>query len=263
VSLEPISLRLQGRGGWLHPGSYLVAVRAFWGMLRHLDIELSRQPKGSVDWEISALKKSGPALVVFIGHLKTPPKDILPDIKRAVLDGVRTISQTGSRPRWYNDSALEKMKLLAEQHSTMDEIAIIVDEKEEPLRTTVIERIDRLTRSEYETTGSVTGCLESITVNGDVRFRVASEVNGKPVICRFAQRAVLDEARHLLGHRVSVAGTVRRNYLDEPVLVEAESYEAVPEGEDLPSIASMSGRISKLTGDLNVKDYIASLHDDK
>jgi len=263
VSLEPISLRLQGRGGWLHPGSYLVAVRAFWGVLRNLDTELSRQPKGSVNWEISALKKSGPALVVFIGHLKTPPKDILPDIKRAVLDGVRTLSQSEARPRWYNDSALEKLKLLAEQHSTMDEIAIIVDEKEEPLRTTVIERIGRLTRNEYETTGSVVGCLESITVNGDVRFRILSESNGKAVTCRFARGEVLDEARHLLGHRVAVYGTVRHNYLDEPVLVEADSYEPWPETDQLPSISSMSGRISKLTGDLNIRSYIASLRDDK
>jgi len=51
--------------------------------------------------------------------------------------------------------------------------------------------------------------------------------------------------------------------LDEPLLVEAESYEAVPESEELPSISAMSGRISKLTGDLNVRDYIASLRDDK
>jgi hypothetical protein len=263
VSLEPISLRLQGRGGWLHPGSYLVAVRAFWGMLRNLDMELSQQPRGSVDWEISALKKSGPALVVFIGHLKTPPKDILPDIKRAVLDGVRTLSQGERRPRWYNDSALEKLKLLAEQHATMDEIAIVVDDKEEPLRTTVIERIERLTNSEYETQGSVVGCLESITVNGDVRLRVTSEANGRTVICRFARGEVLDEARHLLGQRVEVHGTMRRNYLDEPVLLEGTGYEAWPEREELPSIASMSGRISKLTGELSVRDYIARLRDDK
>lgn len=263
MSLEPISLRLQGRGGWLHPGSYLVAVRAFWGMLRYLDMEISQQPKGSVDWEISALKKSGPALVVFIGHLKTPPRDILPDIKRAVLDGVRTLSRSDGRPRWYNDSALEKLKLLAEQHPAMDEIAIIVDEKEELLRTMVIERIERLKRNEYETTGSVIGCLDSITVNGDVRLRVTSEATGKPVTCRFERREVLDEARNLLGRRVAVYGTVRRNYLDEPVLLEGEGYEAWPERDDLPSISSMSGRISKLTGDLNVRDYIASLRGDK
>lgn len=164
MSLEPISLRLQGRGGWLHPGSYLVAVRAFWGMLRNLDLELSKQPRGSVDWEISALKKSGPALVVFIGHLKTPPKDIMPEIKRAVVDGVRTISQ--------------------------------------------------------------------------------------------------GEARHLLGQRVAVHGTMRRNYLDEPILLEGEGYEEWPQSERLPSIASMSGRISKLTGELSVRDYIVRLRDD-
>jgi len=263
VSLEPISLRLQGRGGWLQPGSYLVAVRAFWGMLRHLDVEMSRQPKGSVDCEISALKKSGPAVVVFIGHLKTPPKDILPEIKRAVLDGVRTHSRSDSRPRWYNDSALEKLKLLAEQHSTMDEIAIIVDEKEEPLRTTVIEKIDRLRRDEYETVGSVVGCLDSITMNGDVRWRVTNEATGRPVNCRFEHREILDKARDLLGSRVAVFGTIRRNYLSEPILVEAEEYETWPERGTLPSISTMSGRVSKLTGDLSVRDYISRLRDDE
>lgn len=263
MSLEPIALRLQGRGGWLQPGSYLVAVRAFWGMLRHLDLEMSRQPRGSIDWEISALKKSGPAIVVFIGHLKTPPKDILPDIRRAVLEGVRTLSQSDHRPRWYNDSALEKLKLLAEQHSTMDEIAVIVDEKEEPLRTTVIQKIDRLRQNEYEAIGSIVGCLDSITVNGDVKWRVISESTGKPVACHFANRAILDASRDLLGRRVAVSGTVKSNYLCEPISLDAEEYEVWPDRQDLPSISAMSGRVSKLTGELSVREYISRLRDDK
>ena len=49
LSLEPISLRLQGFQGWLRPGSYLVAVRAFWNLLQDLDLALSGEEKGSVD----------------------------------------------------------------------------------------------------------------------------------------------------------------------------------------------------------------------
>jgi hypothetical protein len=86
LSLEPISLRLQGRQGWLRPGSYLVAVRAFWNLLQDLDVALSGEEKRSVDWEISACKRSGPAVVMLLGHLRKPPKDVVGEIRRTLFN---------------------------------------------------------------------------------------------------------------------------------------------------------------------------------
>jgi hypothetical protein len=260
VSLEPISLRLQGRAGWLRPGSLLVAVRAFWGLLHHLDLELSREPKGTVDWEISAMtKKSGPALIVFIGHLKTPPKDCLPEIRKALINGVHILSHSGERPDWFSDPALEKLKVLAEQNASMDEIAVIVGEKEERLEASMAERIARLTGHNYETLTSIVGTLESISVNRGTRLRVSSEITGQGVTCRIRSAKLFEQAKQCLGQRVMVFGRLTFNSMDQPVLMWASGMEACRPKESLPNITSMSGRISTLKGDLNLGEYIARL----
>jgi hypothetical protein len=259
VSLEPISLRLQGRGGWLRPGSFLVAVRAFWGVLHHVDLTLSGEPKGSVEWEVSAMKKSGPAAIVFIGHLKTPPRDFLPEIRKAVIEGVHTLSQTGERPEHFSDSALDRLRVVAEQHVSMDEIAVIVDERVELLDASAIARIERLTERSYESLTSVVGTLDSISVNRGNRIRVCSEITGRPVTCQFHSASIFEQAKQCLGLRVMVFGQLTLNSVDEPVLMRVSGIEACDPKESLPNISYMSGRISRLTGDLKLGEYITRL----
>jgi hypothetical protein len=259
VSLEPISLRLQGRRGWLRPGSFLVAVRAFWGVLHQLDVTLSGEPKGSVEWEVSAMKKSGPAVIVFIGHLKTPPKDFLPEIRKAVIEGVHTLSHSAERPDWFSDSALERLRVVAEQHASLDEIAVIVDDRDELLEAGAVERIERLTGRRYESLTSVVGSLDSISVNRGNRIRVCSEITGRTVTCRFHSARIFEQAKECLGQRVTVFGQLTLNTHDEPVLMRVSGIEACEPKESLPNISYMSGRISRLTGDLKLGEYIARL----
>jgi len=259
MSLEPISLKLQGRGGWLRPGCLLVSVRAFWSVLRQLDATLSGEPGGSVEWEISAMKKSGPAEIVFIGHLRRPPKDYLHEIRRAALDGVHAVSHSAQRPYWFSDPALEQLKVLAEQHASMDEIAVIVDGREERLEPGAAEQIGKIAGSRYETLSSVVGTLESLSVNRGMRFRVRSEITGQRVTCRFHGAQLFGEAKQYLGQRVMVFGQLTFNSLDEPIWMRVSGLEPCEPKEALPNIAYMSGRISKLTGDLKLGEYISRL----
>ena len=185
MSLEPISLRLQGRHGWLRPGSYLVAVRAFWNLLQDLDVALSGEAKGSVDWEISACKRSGPAVVIFLGHLRSRPRTWCGEIRRTLFNGIRKLSASDERPHGFTDTALQELRALAEQRALMDEIAVIVDEKEELIQWSFIERIERMTHNDFEALSSVAGTLESISVGKNGRFSVRSEITGRPVMCRF------------------------------------------------------------------------------
>ena len=259
MSLEPISLKLQGRGGWLRPGSLLVSLRAFWGMLRELDVTLSGESRGSVEWEISAMKKSGPAEFVFIGHLRRPPKDYLQEIRRAAIDGVHAVSRSGERPYWFSDPALEHLKVLAEQHASLDDITVAVDGNEQRLEPGAAEHIAKIAGQKYETLSSVAGVLESISVNRGMRFRVCSEITGQRVTCRFHGAQILADAKQYLGQRVIVFGQLTFNSLDEPILMRVSGIEPCEPKESLPNIAYMSGRISKLTGDLKLGDYISRL----
>ncbi len=219
MSLEPISLRLQGRHGWLRPGSYLVAVRAFWKLLQNLDITLSGEAKGSVDWEISACKRSGPAVVIFLGHLRKPPKDVVCEIRRTVFNGIRKLSTSDERPHGFTDTALQELRALAEQRGLMDEIAVIVDEKEELIQWSFIERIERMTHNDFEALSSVAGTLESVS-------------------------------------GVVVFGNLKSNYLGEPMHMRVSGIEPCPNEQDLPNIPRMSGRIPVAAGTTPNRIYI-------
>ncbi|MGA8143650.1 MAG: hypothetical protein WB987_07160 [Candidatus Acidiferrales bacterium] len=263
MSLEPISLRLQGRQGWLRPASYLVAVRAFWGVLRNLDVALSGEAKGSVEWEIGACKRSGPAVVVFIGHLRKPPKDFVGEIRKTLLNGIRKLSSSDERPHGFTDSALEQLKVLAEQRESTDEIAIIVGETEALVQSSFVERIERMTHNDYEALSSVVGTIESITVSRNHRFRLRSEITGRPVMCRFKRKEFIEQAKEHLGKRVVVFGNLKCNYLGEPTLMRVTGIEVCLKEEDLPNIPRMSGRIPELPGNSTVRDYISGARDDK
>jgi hypothetical protein len=257
LSLEPISLRLQGRHGWLRPGSYLVAVRAFWNLLQSLDATLSSEEKGSVDWEISACKRSGPAVVIFLGHLRKPPKDVVGEIRRTLFNGVRKLSTSDERPHGFTDTALHELKALAEQRALMDEIAVIVDEKEELIQWSFIERIERMTHNDFEALSSVVGTLESISVGKNGRFSVRSEITGRPVMCRFKRDQFTGQAKEHLGRRVVVFGNLKSNYLGEPMHMRVSGIEPCPNEQDLPNIPRMSGRIPASAGRTQNRDYIS------
>jgi hypothetical protein len=256
LSLEPISLRLQGRHGWLRPGSYLVAVRAFWNLLQNLDITLSGEAKGSIDWEISACKRSGPAVVIFLGHLRKPPKDVVCEIRRTLFNGIRKLSASDERPHGFTDTALQELKALAEQRALMDEIAVIVDEKEELIQWSLIERIERMTHNDFEALSSVLGTLESISVGRNGRFSVRSEITGRPVMCRFKRDQFTAQARENLGRRVVVFGNLKSNYLGEPMHMRVSGIEPCPDEQDLPNIPRMSGRIPVAGGRCSNENYI-------
>src|SRR5262249_46952908 len=124
-------MKLQGREGWLRPGTYLVAVRAFWELLRQLDSSLSGEENGRVGWELSACKRSGPAEIVFLGHIRKPPKDVVGEIRRTLVAGIQKLSATDERPHGFTDAALAQLQVLAQQRASMDGISIGAGDAEE------------------------------------------------------------------------------------------------------------------------------------
>jgi len=209
---------------------------------------LSGEEKGSVDWEIGACKRSGPAVVVFLGHLRKPPKDVVGEIRRTLLNGLRKLAVSDERPHGFNDTALGELKALAEQRALMDEIAIVIDETEELVQWSFAERIERMTHNDYEALSSVVGMLESVSVGKSSRFTVRSEVTGHPVTCRYKRDEFTEPAKDSLGRRVVVSGNLKCNYLGQPMVMRVSGIEPCPTEESLPNIPRMSGRIPMLAG---------------
>ena len=114
-----------------------------------------------------------------------PSKDVVCEIRRTLFNGIRKLSTSDERPHGFTDPALQELRALAEQRALMDEIAVIVDEKEELIQWSFIERIERMTHNDFEALSSVVGTLESISVGKNGRFSVRSEITGRPVMCRF------------------------------------------------------------------------------
>jgi hypothetical protein len=72
------------------------------------------------------------------------------------------------------------LKALAEQRALMDEIAVIVDEKEELIQWSFIERIERMTHNDFEALSSVLGTLESISVGKNAASACEAKLQGGP-----------------------------------------------------------------------------------
>jgi hypothetical protein len=195
--------------------------------------------------------------VIFLGHLRKPPKDVVGEIRRTLFNGIRKLSTCDERPHGFTDTALEELKALAEQRALMDEIAVIVDEKEELVQWSFIERIERMTHNEFEALSSVIGTLESISVGKNGRFSVRSEITGHPVMCRFKRDQFTGQAKEYLGRRVVVFGNLKSNYLGEPMHMRVSGIEPCPNEQDLPNIPRMSGRIPAPAGRIQNRDYIS------
>jgi len=102
----------------------------FLGILRDLDSVLSDRRGGSVDWEVTSLKKSSPA-EVGVTPITKPIAIRLgkPEISEAIehqfLDNTRSLNEAGERNKFMPDAALLKLKALASKTKRIGPMSII------------------------------------------------------------------------------------------------------------------------------------------
>ena len=256
-----INLRLEGRDDFLNPSTYINALRHFWGMLRDLDVAISKGRAGCIEWEIESLSKNSLALITFRG-CSLAASDSMVEVERSCIFGLKKLSE-GQRLPDYSDAAVKKALKLASLHTHrkpdgLNLIQVFTDTNEVEVGPDTVDGIQSLIKVRYESMGSIVGNLDSISVHRGNEFRVWEELEGYPVTCRFPD-TLLERTKDALGRRVLVHGDLKSNFRGQRISVIVHGFEMYPQDSELPTIEQMSGIIEDLTDGVSLGEYIEDI----
>ncbi len=264
VNLEPIYFVLEGHNRILRPQPFIDAVRRFVKLLRELDASISRNPRGSVIWEIHSLQKSSPATVGFrqIPRTHKQPEHVperADEVKASCVSGIALLSKKPERLSTYSERALDQTEHLAKLRSAdrFDDMRVINRNEEAAVSVSTLANIQTLRGPTFESAGSVVGKLEQINVHHGFEFRVWSESTGKPVTCRFDE-AKLDEVMAALRKKVVVHGDVKWNRLGHPIAIAVGGMQVLNGGIE-PTIEEVSGIVEDFTDGMSLREYLEEL----
>jgi len=251
---------------------FIDALRNFLAALKDLDATISRDPRGSLIWNVVALEKNSPPLVGVAPHQKPVfqkqgVQDFSSEVESQLIENAR-IFQTGTeRTQFLSDSALKHLENLAKKTSRIGPMAVFQSDNgpsapknEAPITSETLTNVKKLTSPRYSAFGSIKGNLDAISIHRDFEFRVWDERTRKPVTCKFGETD-LEQVKSLLGSPVTVLGVLTSNSAGAPISIEAEEFSPATQTK-LPTIAEMSGLVHDFTGGKSLKEYMEELSDE-
>lgn len=178
-------------------------------------------------------------------------------IVREFYTGVGQIERKAVRPTNFDDETLEYIKALAPDPRAEGDapLRILVPGKTaiEPTGK-IIEHVNRVVAEvkTHHEIGTIEGRLETVTTHGGHSVHVWESFTNIKVECSVTPEQ-LEEAKDLLGRRVSISGTIRyRNR--KPTKIEVERIKPLREMNQLPR-ASDLGKID-ITGGMSSEDFV-------
>lgn len=256
----------------IDPESLIAAIQKAHAMLRELDATVSNNPRGHVHWKIETIKKQSPLILGFTGRSRSE-EDSIPIIHEQLQVGIKQLTATEEKPKkktrakkpakrvTYSEKflvALHKFGALQKRDDlgpinvyTTPTSKVAISEK-------VIRSIECLLGPKYQSVGSVTGSLDSITVHRGHEFRVWDEHSGKPVTCHFPKE-MLTQVKDVLKSRVLVYGLIQRNAEGTPISIKVEGIEKLKAESELPTIQEMSGLVDDITDGKTIDEYLEGI----
>lgn len=252
--------------------AFIEALNNFLRALKDLDATISRDPRGSLIWEIVTLQKNSPPLVGVAPEQKPYFKrkgfqDFSGVVESQLIENTRMLAFSGERNQFLSDSALKRLENLAKKTPALGPMGIFQSNNgpDSPKNETLITpqtltNVRRLTGAKYHAFGSIKGNLDAISVHRDYEFRVWDETTHKAVTCKFTPED-LDRVKALLKQRVVVLGNLTSNSAGSPISISVEEIIPSPKNQ-LPTIEEMSGLVKDFTGGKSLKEYMEELSDE-
>ncbi len=241
--------------------AFIDTLKDFLGILLNLDATLSREPHGTVVWEVVFLKKESPPIIGVMGTPRREFVDVSMSVTGQLLENTRLLNLTADRTSFFSDSALLQLERIAKKTKKLGNVTVYTDREESRQKSVIsestLENVKKLTGVKYTSYGSVAGSLDAITVHNANEFRVWDENSRKPVRCRFNPN-MEDQIKQLLRSPVIVSGMIHSNSSGNPVYVDVEEMHSQG-SEQLPTIREMSGIVDDFTEGKSLKQYLEDL----
>lgn len=250
-----IGIRLTGKT--ISAAVFAKCLASFVDLISDVDRAVSKQPRGSIRWELQRLQKNSPAIVEFAAIPKSKTTDYIHAVQLSILDGLDQLAERPEQPESYSYSALESTRNIAEQAKKLTRLTIYSDARHSFVDQRVLNNIGYLVASGTVSLGSIGGSLDAITVHDGHEFRVWPSMTKRAVTCRFKKSMLPAVARHLK-HEVEVFGEIHRNAAGEPFLVEVTEFTALKPAK-FAGILEMSGLLRDVYSGVSLTEYMDEL----
>jgi len=252
-----------GKPGVISVRSFLTVVESAFRVLADLDVAISRDQKGTLDWVVTDLG-IGSLMMEAQARPRREDKNIGPEVTEAFVSGLRLVETAGTSPPFLSDTGMRTTQRMLRPIGRDGATGIEVSNLREStmLTTEAIANIAELIPERQRSLGAVEGKLETISVRGGhPKFTIYLSRTNKAVACRIPEGMLLEEAKQTLGKRVLVTGIVRSNARGEPLSVEAEHIRAFRAPDQLPKTRNLHGIDPNFTGGLSSDEYVRALRD--
>lgn len=250
-----IGIRLTGKT--ISATTFARCVANFVDLISDVDRAVSKQPRGSIRWELQRLQKSSPAIVEFAAISMSKTTDYIHAVQLSILDGIDKLAEGPEQPESYSYSALESTRNMAEQAKKLTGLTVYSDARQSFVDQRVLNNIGYLVTSGTVSLGSISGSLDAITVHDGHEFRVWPSMTKRAVTCRFKKSMLPAVARHLK-HEVEVFGQIHRNAAGEPLLVDVTEFNAMKPVE-FTGIRETSGLLRDVYSGVSLTEYMDEL----
>lgn len=233
------------------------SIANFVDLISDVDAAISKRSRGSIRWDLLALRKSSPAIVEFTPVSRLRGRDYTDAVQLSILDGLDKLAERPEQPEYYSYSALEKARSIAEQAQKLKGMTIYSGTHESLVDQRLLNNVGYLIKSGTVTLGSVRGSLDSITVHDGHEFRIWPPETKRPVTCRFKKSMLFDVTRHLK-REVEVFGEVHRNSEGDPFLVAVQEFIAL-RPVAFQGITELSGLLRDMYSGVSLKAHMDEL----
>ena len=105
------------------------SIRNLLGILEDLDSSISQKRSGSMRWEVAVLSKNSPLVIGIEGYpVSHKIPDSTPLIHWEVLNGLKDLTESAKRSRYYSDSVLERTRNVAYQSKRLGSLKVYTKE---------------------------------------------------------------------------------------------------------------------------------------
>ncbi len=261
MAATEIAIIVNGGSEHIEVQDFIGALESNVEILRDLDAALSMKRRGTLRWVLGALSYGSPAIVTLHAIPTSEEGDYGPEVTKSYLDGLEQLREGKTLPPGFSDDALDAVKKLARLCTGgIKAIQIRHGRRSVDITERVAVNIDELIGERYESTGSIEGTVEMVTVHDQRYFRIYDAVHRWGVPCYFRPE-LLETVRFGLDKRIIATGRIRSDRAGKPQSMHVEAIDLLMDVEKLPKPSDIRGLAKSMTGGKPAEDYLRELRD--